>query len=122
MKKIQLKFLIIVAFLFLYSCDKPEALKEKAYFEVENYSSMYNITGVYYANTGYGSNRISSNIGPGESKTFTLDAEGDYIYNIKVTSNNPNLSEYSNEDVHFYDERRITVELWDDEWDSYYPW
>lgn len=112
----------IYALLLVFSCDKPDALKEKAYFEVENYSSVYNITGVFYANTGYGTNRISSNIGPGQSKTFTLDAEGDYIYNIKVTSDNPNAYEYSNEGVHFYDERRITVELWDDGWDSYYPW
>lgn len=114
--------LFIYALLVVFSCDKPDALKQEAYFEVENYSSVYNITGVFYANTGYGTNRISSSIGPGQSITFTLDAEGDYIYNIKVTSDNPNDYEYSNEDVHFYDERRITVELWDDGWDSYYPW
>lgn len=114
--------LFIYALLVVFSCDKPDALKQEAYFEVENYSSVYNITGVFYANTGYGTNRISSSIGPGQSITFTLDAEGDYIYNIKVTSDNPNDYEYSNEGVHFYDERRITVELWDDGWDSYYPW
>lgn len=116
------KFLVILAVIIIYSCDKPDALKEKAYFEVENYSSMYNITGVFYSNSGYGTNKISSNIGPGQRKTFTLDAEGDYIYNIKVTSDNPNDYEYSNEGIHFYDERRITVELWDDGWESYYPW
>jgi hypothetical protein len=121
-KNILFRLIVILAVFMIDSCDKPDALKEKAYFEVENYSSMYNITGVFYANTGYGTNRISSNIGPGQSKTFTLDAEGDYIYNIKVTSDNPNDYEYSNEGIHFYDERRITVELWNDGWESYYPW
>ena len=77
---------------------------------------------MYYANSGYGSNRISSNIGPGDSKTFKLNAENDYIYNIMVTSDNPNALEYSNEDVHFYDERRITIRLTESEWDTYYPW
>ena len=122
MKKIKICSLIIASTLLIFSCDKPDAFKEEAYLEIENNSTSYNITGVYYANSGYGSNRISSNIGPGGSKTFTLDAEDDYIYNIKVTSDNPNASEYSNEDVHFYDDRRITVRLLDDEWDTYYPW
>lgn len=122
MKKIKICSLIIASALLIFSCDKPDALKEEAFLEIENNSISYNITGVYYANSGYGSNRISSNIGPGSSKTFTLNAEDDYIYNIKVTSDNPNAQEYSNEDVHFYDDRRITIRLLDDEWDTYYPW
>jgi hypothetical protein len=120
-KTLTLSLLVILSLLF-YTCDKPDALKDEAYLEIENTSSSYSITGVYYANSGYGSNRISSNIGPGDSKTFTLNAEDDYIYNIMVTSDNPNALEYSNEDVHFYDERRITVRLTESEWDTYYPW
>ena len=122
MKKIMICSFIIASVLLIFSCDKPDALKEEAYLEIENNSSSYNITGVYYANSAYGSNRISSNIGPGKSKTFTLNAEDDYIYNIKVTSDNPNASEYSNDDIHFYEDRRITVKLLDDKWDDYYPW
>ncbi|MFC2103939.1 hypothetical protein ACFLS4_01140 [Bacteroidota bacterium] len=122
-----MKKLIILSFVFvsvslILSCDKPDALKEQAYLEIENNSSSYDITGVYYANSGYGTNRISINIGPGGSQTFTLGAEDDYIYNIMVTSDNPNALEYSNEDVHFYDDRRITIRLTESDWDTYYPW
>lgn len=122
MKKLTICSLILASTLLILSCDKPDVLKEEAFLEIENNSSSYNITGVYYANSGYGSNRISSNIGPGGSKTFTLSAEDDYIYNIKVTSDNPDAQEYSNDDVHFYDDRRITVKLLNDGWDDYYPW
>ena len=122
MKKLSICSLILASTLLILSCDTPDALKEEAFLEIENNSSSYNITGVYYANSGYGSNRISSNIGPGGSKTFTLNAEDDYIYNIMVTSDNSGLSDYTFDDVHFYDDRRITVKLLDDEWDDYYPW
>lgn len=119
------KIIVIIAsilLLGLVSCDKPDALKQEAFLVVENNSSTYNITGVYYANSGYGSNRISSNIGPGESKTCTLSAEGDHEYNIMVTSNNPDLDDYSFDNVSFYDDRRITITLEDDYWGESYPW
>jgi len=112
----------IVLILCITSCDKPDSLKKKAYLVIENNSTSYDITGVYYSNTGYGSNRISSNMESGESKTFTLDAEDDYIYNIKITSTNSSVGEYIFDDVHFYDGREITIKLYDDEWDDYYPW
>jgi len=121
MRKTLIAF-VSVLFLGIIACDKPDALKQEAYLVVENNSSSYNITGVYYSNSGFGSNRISSNIGPGGSKTFTLNAEDNYIYDFKITSDNPDALEYSNEDVHFYDDRRITITLEDDSWDSYYPW
>jgi hypothetical protein len=118
-----LKLILGITFVIFFStCEKPDALKEEAFLEIENTSSSYDITGVYYSNSSYGSNRISSNIEPGESKTFTLDAEDDYIYNIRVTSNDPDAPEYSNDDIHFYDNRRITVRLTNDGWDDYYPW
>ncbi|PLX10491.1 MAG: hypothetical protein C0597_16690, partial [Marinilabiliales bacterium] len=84
MKKIIVFCFLAFFTLLMYTCDKPDALKEEAFLEIENTSTSFNITGVYYANSGYGSNRISSNIGPGDSKTFTLNAEDDYIYNIMV--------------------------------------
>jgi len=118
----KIRRIVIVFFLLSFlACEKPDALKKEAFLVIENNTSSYNITGVYYANTGYGSNRISSSIGPGQSATFTLDAEGNYVYSIKVTSDNPNVSDYTHDDIHFYDNRRITVELHDDEWDDYYP-
>lgn len=106
----------------ILSCDKPDALKKEAYLIVENNSSMYNITEVYYANSGIGSNRLSSNLEPGESKTFKLNAEDNYIYNLFLTSDNPNVDDYSFDEVHFYDDREITIILTDTEWDDYYPW
>lgn len=112
----------IMCITMLVSCDKPDALKEEAFFIVENNSSSYNITGVYYANSGYGTNRISSNITPGKSKTFTLNAEDNYIYNIRVTSDNPSYPEYTFDDVHFYDDRKIYVYLTNSGWDDDFPW
>jgi hypothetical protein len=121
MRKTILIFTSIVI-LSVVACDKPDALKQEAFLVVENNSSSYNITGVYYSNSGYGSNRISSNIGPGGSKTFTLNAEDNYIYDFKITSDNPDALEYTNEEVHFYDDRRITITLMNDYWDTDYPW
>ena len=121
MKKFKFYSLMLISTILIFSCDKPDALKKKAFLEIENNSSSHNITGVYYANSGYGSNRISSNITPGSSKTFELSAEDDYIYNIMVTTDNYNMSDYSNDDIHFYEDRRITVRLEDDYWDEYYP-
>lgn len=112
----------IISILMLMSCDKPDVLKEEAFFIVENNSTNYNITGVYYANSGYGSNRISSDITPGNKKTFTLNAEDNYIYNIRVTSDNSSDLEFTFDEVHFYDDRKIYVYLVNDGWDSYFPW
>ncbi|MBU8892893.1 MAG: hypothetical protein KOO66_08940 [Bacteroidales bacterium] len=122
MKKIKISSLLVALILLILSCDRADALKAEAFLEIENNSTSYNITGVYYANSGYGSNRISSNIGPGGSKTFTLSADDDYIYNIMVTTDDPALSDYTFDDVHFYDDRRIYIYLTNDGWDDYYPW
>jgi hypothetical protein len=121
MKKI-LFSIVITGITMLISCDKPDALKEEAFFIVTNNSTSYNITGVYYANSGYGSNRISSNITPGNSKTFTLNAEDNYIYNIRVTSDNTTDPEYTFDEVHFYDDRSIYVYLTNTGWDADFPW
>ncbi|MEE4197334.1 MAG: hypothetical protein V2I54_06790 [Bacteroidales bacterium] len=115
-----LLFSMVLVFPVLITCEKP--FEKEAFFVVENSSTLYAITGVYYAHTGFGSNRISSNIQPGSSRTFTLSAEGDYIYNIQVTSNHPSLSTYSNDGIHFYEDRRITINLTDNEWEESYPW
>ena len=56
------------------------------------------------------------------AKGFTLNAEDNYIYDFKITSDNPDALEYTNEEVHFYDDRRITITLMDDYWDTDYPW
>ena len=121
MRKTIFVFVNILLFA-LIACDTPDVLKQEAFLIVENNSSSYNITGIYYSNSGYGSNRISSNIGPGGSKTCTLSSEGDHEYNIMVTSDNPDLEDYTFDNVSFYDDRRITITLEDDYWGESYPW
>ena len=46
----------------------------------------------------------------------------DVTPNIMVTTDDPALSDYTFDDVHFYDNRRIYVYLTNDGWDDYYPW
>ena len=102
------------------SCEDPFAAK--AHFQVENNSTGYNITEVYCAKTGLGSNRINDPIGPGESKTFELSAEGDYIYNLKVVVPGHPDSPWDHDSVHFYDGRRVTVMVYDGEIDDYFSY
>ena len=93
-------FFILFGILLVTSCDRsgPEIFKQEAKLKIENTSETNYITGVYYSTVGYGSNRISSNIGPGESKIFTLNTEDDDVYDIKVTSDMTGYEEYT--DVH----------------------
>ena len=96
------KTLIIILFgiLIVTSCERdgPEIFKQEVKLKIENTSESNYITGVYYSTVGFGSNRISKNIGPGESKIFTLDTEDDDVYDIKVTSDMAGSEEYT--DVH----------------------
>jgi hypothetical protein len=39
-----------------------------------------------------------------------------------VTSDNPDLEDYTFDNVSFYDNRRITITLEDDYWGESYPW
>ena len=93
-------FLIFFGILLFTACDRdrPDLFVDEAKLKIENTSESNYITGVYYSTVGFGSNRISSNIGPGESKIFTLNTDDDDVYDIKVTSDMTGYEEYT--DVH----------------------
>ncbi len=112
-----LSFFISLSLLFS-NCDKPDAFDQEAKLKIENTSTSNYITGVYFSTVGYGSNRISTNIGPGESKTFTISANltDDNVYDIKVTSDNANLGDYTRDHYEFHWNIVCVVELTDTEW------
>lgn len=54
------------------------------------------MTGVYFGTVGPGkTNKISSNIEPGESKTFTIDIEDDSVYDIRIISDVVGYEEFT---------------------------
>jgi hypothetical protein len=111
-------FLIFFGILLFTACDrdKPDLFTDEAKLKIENTSESNYITGVYYSTVGYGSNRISSNIGPGESKMFTLNTEDDDVYDIKVTSNMAGYEEYTDVHHEFGWDETYVIELTDDGW------
>ncbi len=118
MKQLNIIAVILTLSLLSYQCDKPDAFDQEAKLKIENTSTSNYITGVYFSTVGYGSNRISTNIGPGESKTFTISANltDDNVYDIKVTSNNPSLGDYTRDHYEFHWNIVCVVELTDTEW------
>ncbi len=119
--------LIILSIVFIeISCepDRPEFFEQEGTLKIENTSTSNYITGVYFSTVGYGENRISSNIGPGESKSFTISAKlkEDNIYDIKVTCDNPEIGDYTATHQEFYWDEIYIVELTDTEWYDDYFW
>lgn len=119
--------LILLSVVFIgISCepDGPEAFEQEATLKIENTSTSHYITGVYYSTVGYGNNRISSNIGPGESKSFTISAKlkEDNLYDIKVTCDNPDIGDYTADHREFHWDDIYIVELTDTEWYDVYNW
>jgi hypothetical protein len=111
--------LLLFGFLIITSCerDRPDLLDREVTLKIENTSTSNNITGVYYSTVGFGStNKLNSNIEPGESKTFKLNTEDDDVYDIKITSDVTDLEDY--EDVHhdFGWDETYTIELTNDGW------
>ena len=93
MKKL---FFIVFSVFILAGCDKPDILEREAKLKIENTSTSDYITGVYYGTVGPGTqNRISKNIGPGESVTFSVDIKDDSMYDIKVTCDNSEIGDFS---------------------------
>ena len=118
-------FLILVVIAFIgTSCepDKPDILKQEAKLKIENTSETNYITGVYYSTVGYGSNRISSNIGPGESQIFTLDIEDDDVYDIKVTSDMSGYEEFTDDHYDFGWDETYVIELTTNGWYTDTSW
>ena len=123
MKK--LSVIIFLVALFFISCnrERPGILDFDAKLKIENTSTSGYITGVYYGTVGPGStNRLSSNIGPGESKTFTLDVDDDSIYDIKVTSNLDGYEEYTNTHYDFGWDETFIIEITDNGWYTDSSW
>lgn len=122
MKKVFILFCLFIGI----SCEinTPELLEQEGILKIENTSSSNYITGVYYSTVGFGDNRISSFIGPGESRRFTISAKlkEDNIYDIKVTCDNSELGDYTITHQEFYWDEIYTVELTDTEWYDNYFW
>lgn len=114
---------LLLSLSFLFSnCDKPDIFKEEAKLKIENTSTSNYITGVYYSTVGYGSNRINSNIGPGESKTFTINTEDDDIFDIKVTSDLTDYEEFIYDHYDFGWNETYIIELENEGWYTDTTW
>jgi hypothetical protein len=123
MKRLNIIVSIAVFILFSYQCDRPNILDREAKLKIENTSTSNYITGVYYGTVGPGEkNKISSNIAPGESKTFTLDVDDDSVYDIKVTSNLTDYEEYTKDHYDFGWDDTYIIELTDDGWYTDSSW
>lgn len=116
MKRLNIIAVILTLSLLSYQCDKPDVLDQEAKLKIENTSTSYNITGVHYGTVGSGSNRLSSNIGPGESKIFTLDIEDDNVYDIMITSDMPDLDDFVANHHSFYWNDTYVIELTNNGW------
>jgi hypothetical protein len=117
MKRIYIIVSIIACALFSSQCGKPDILKQEAKLKIENTSSSNYITGVYYGTVGPGDkNKIDRNIGPGESKTFTINTEDDDVYDIKVTSDFIGFEELIIDHYDFMWNETYIIELENDGW------
>ncbi|MCK5170591.1 MAG: hypothetical protein KAQ75_11995 [Bacteroidales bacterium] len=116
MKQLGILAFILTLSLLSYQCDRPDVLDQEAKLKIENTSTSYYITGVHYGTVGSGSNRLSSNIGPGESKIFTLDIEDDNVYDIMITSDMPDLDDFVANHHSFYWNDTYVIELTNDGW------
>jgi len=123
MKRISIIASILVCIVFSYQCDRPDILDRESKLKIENTSTSNYITGVYYGTVGPGeTNKISSNIGPGESKTFTLDVEDDSVYDIKITSDLAGSEEYTKVHYEFGWDDTYIIELTNDGWYTDSSW
>lgn len=122
MKKLIILSFILSLGLLLSNCDKPDVLKQEAKLKIENTSVSNYITGVYFTTVGYGANRISSNIGPGESQTFTINIEDDDIYDIKITSDMTGYLEFTDDHYDFGWNETYIIELTDNGWYTDTSW
>lgn len=123
MKKLLLTFVLIG--LVFASCDreKPDIFNFDAKLKIENTSTSNYITGVYYGTVGPGTtNRINSNIGPGQSKTFTINTDDDSIYDIKITSDMDGYNEYTKTHYDFGWDETYIIELTDNGWYTDTSW
>ena len=111
MNKSLILFMFVILTITACERNKPEIFVDEAKLKIENTSETNNITGVYFSTVGYGTNRISSNIGPGESKIFTIDTEDDDVYDIKITSDMVGFEEYSEVHYDFGWDETYTIEL-----------
>ena len=110
--------LLLFGIILITACkrDRPDIFKQEAKLKIENTSESNYITGVYYSTVGYGSNRISTNIEPGESKMFTLNTEDDDVYDIKITSDMTGSEEFTDDHYDFGWDETYVIELTDDGW------
>lgn len=117
MKKLISLALIVSIGIIFSSCDKPDVLDREAKLKIENTSTSNYITGVYYGTVGPGTeNRISSNIGPGESKTFTLNIKDDSVYDIKITCDNTDVGDFNETHHDFWWNETYVIELTNTSW------
>jgi hypothetical protein len=62
----------------------------QAYLDIVNSSASWRVTNVYIVpssgNTGWGSDRLTSNIGPGEDHTVSVDPD---TYDIRILTDHP---------------------------------
>ena len=118
--------LLLITIVFISSScerDKPELFNFDAKLKIENTSSSNYITGVYFGTVGPGTtNKISSNIGPGESKTFTIDTSDDDIYDIRITSDMPGDEEFTIDHYDFGWDETYIIELTDNGWYTDTSW
>jgi len=123
MRRLGILISIISLSILFYQCDRPDILKQEGKLKIENTSTSNYITGVYYSTVGYGSNRISTNIGPGESKTYTLSLEDDGIYDIKVTSDMTDYEEFTYDHYDFFGfNETYIIELTEEGWYTDSSW
>jgi hypothetical protein len=108
--------------ILLYNCERPDILKQEGKLKIENTSTSNYITGVYYSTVGYGTNRISTNIGPGESKMCTLSLEDDDIFDIKVTTDMDGLDDFTYDHYDFGWDETYIIELTDEGWYTDSSW
>ena len=78
------------ALLALLACDDDEPQVPTAYITVENTSSVYSVRSVYIApasgTAGWGLDRLTSDIGPGERRTLDFPAD---TYDVRIESDHP---------------------------------
>ncbi|HAN19269.1 MAG: hypothetical protein A2X13_01210 [Bacteroidetes bacterium GWC2_33_15] len=110
---------VLLGIILFTSCekDKPELFEQEAKLKIENTSTSNNIIGVYFGTVGPGeTNKISSNIEPGESKTFTIDIEDDSVYDIRITSDMVGYEEFTLTHLTFYWDDVYVIELTNNGW------
>jgi len=110
---------VLLGIILFTSCekDKPEIFEQEAKLKIENTSTSNNITGVYFGTVGPGeTNKISSNIKPGESKTFTINIDDDSVYDIRITSDKVDYEEFTAIHHSFYWNDIFIIELTNNGW------